>query len=448
MSTLWDALIVGAGPSGVIVAERLRRRGHRVVQLDVGPRLPDDGEIPEVDRRAWPFTTVGGSYDWYRVRAVGGRSLLWGGWCFRFPESTFRRSGWPLGAEELAPAYAQLEQRLGVVEGVLDERYRSAGKALGLSIVPKRGIPVPEGQTWAPRLYAPRVRTHTVALRLEHQKRRVHTVPVFDLRTETVRRVRARAVILCASPIETTRILLESELGSRASRIGRGFVDHMVAGYVVLEPAAPPSREGRGAFPGSALVESPVNERDGKKRSYPGGFSIELRGPVTLESLDIERMAPPGEEERTRATLIHAIGETAAIDERYVDLDPAKRDITGRLVPRVHVAFSKAEEQLAKDMRKACLRVADALAIPGSRVIPFGDPLQAGAGHEAGTCAMGLDEAAPTDVRGRLRALENVWVADSSALPTAGDRHPTLTALAHALRAADDAAKFLEDTRA
>lgn len=331
-----------------------------------------------------------------------------------------------------------------MVEGVLDERYRTAAKALGVSIVPKRGIPVPEGQTWAPRLYPPRVRTYSVALRLEHQKRRVHSVPVFDLRTEKVRRIRARAVILCASPIETARILIESDLGSRAARVGRGLVDHMVAGYVMIEPAAPPPRAGRGAFPGSALVEGSVNERDESKRPYPGGFSIELRGPMALESLDIERMAPPGEEERTRATLIHAIGETAAIDERYVDLDPAKRDITGRLVPRVHVAFSKAEEQLAKDMRKACLRVADAIGIPGSRVIPFGDPLQAGAGHEAGTCAMGLDEAAPTDVRGRLRALENVWVADSSALPTAGDRHPTLTALAHALRASDDAAKFLE----
>jgi choline dehydrogenase-like flavoprotein len=323
---------------------------------------------------------------------------------------------------------------------VLDERYRSLAKALDVSVVPKRGLPVAKGRTWAPRLYAPRVRTHTVALRLEHQRRRVHTVPVFDLKTETVKQVRARAVILCASPIETARILLESELGPGAERIGRGFVDHMVAGYVLIEPAAPPSREGRGVFPGSALVESSV----GGKQPYPGGFSIELRGPVTLESLDIERMAPPGEEERTRATLIHAIGETAAIEERYVDLDPSKRDLTGRRVPRVHVAFSKAEEQLARDMKKACRSVADALAIPGSRVIAFGDPLQAGAGHEAGTVAMGVDEAAPADVRGRLRALENVWVADSSALPTAGDRHPTLTALAHALRAADDAAKFLQ----
>lgn len=439
MATLWDAVIVGAGPAGVIAAERLRGLGHRVVQLDVGPRLPADAEAPEVDRRAWPFTTVGGTYDWYRVRAVGGRSLLWGGWCFRFPETTFRRSGWPYGAEELAPAYEQLEKRLGVVEGTVDERYRSVAMALDLSIVPKRGLPVPEGQTWAPRLYAPRVRTHTVALRLEHQQRKVHTVPVFDLRTEKVREVRARAVILCASPIETARILLESDLGPHAARIGRGFVDHMVAGFVLLEPAAPPPRAGRGAFPGSALVESSANGR---------GFSIELRGPVTLESLDIERMAPPGEEERHRATLIHAIGEMSAFDERYVDLDPAKRDITGRRVPRVHVAFSKAEEQLATDMRQACRRLADALAIPGSRVIPFSDPLQAGAGHEAGTVAMGLDEDAPTDLRGRLRALDNVWVADSSALPTAGDRHPTLTALAHALRAADDAARFLRRSRA
>jgi hypothetical protein len=35
---------------------------------------------------------------------------------------------------------------------------------------------------------------------------------------------------------------------------------------------------------------------------------------------------------------------------------------------------------------------------------------------------------------GRLRAINNIWVADASVFPSAGDRHPTLTVLAHALR--------------
>jgi len=33
--------------------------------------------------------------------------------------------------------------------------------------------------------------------------------------------------------------------------------------------------------------------------------------------------------------------------------------------------------------------------------------------------------------------------ADASVMPTAGDRHPTLTVLAHALRAADNVGRYL-----
>jgi hypothetical protein len=45
---------------------------------------------------------------------------------------------------------------------------------------------------------------------------------------------------------------------------------------------------------------------------------------------------------------------------------------------------------MAADMRRACVGLADAIAVPGSKLIPFLDPLQPGAGHEAGTCAMGV----------------------------------------------------------
>jgi choline dehydrogenase-like flavoprotein len=53
---------------------------------------------------------------------------------------------------------------------------------------------------------------------------------------------------------------------------------------------------------------------------------------------------------------------------------------------------------------------------------------------------MGQGQDSVCDAWGRLRALQNVWIADASVMPTAGDRHPTLTLLAHALRAADAAA--------
>jgi choline dehydrogenase-like flavoprotein len=447
-SPIWDAVVIGAGPAGCVAADELEARGHGVLLLDAGPKLKQGARVPEADRRVWSYSTVGLPFDWYRVRAVGGRALLWGGWSYRFPDRVLRRGGWPYGARALAPAYDAIERRLAVVEGRLDDRYRTLAKELGVRVLPKRA-PLARGKVWTPlaNSVARRARNLNAVLRLEHARGRAVLAHSIDLRTETSKRLRARAFVLAASPIETTRILLESELGREGASIGRGLVDHMVASHVLLEPRPPPSPDGRGPFPGSALVESFVNTGKGSERTYPGGFSLELAGPVPLESLGIERMVPGDELAAWSATLIHAIGETFPHRRRYVDLDPLKRDVLGRRVPRIHVAWSAQEKKMATDMKRACVQLADALAVEGSRLIPFVDPLQAGAGHEAGTCAMGRDEAAKCDPHGQLRGLENVWIADASATPTAGDRHSTLTVLAHALRAAQATSAYLAASR-
>jgi len=441
----WDAIVVGAGPSGTLAADRLASHGHRVLLLDAGPHLPPSARTPDVDRRAWPFTAVGSSFDWYRVRAVGGRSHLWGGWAYRFPAAVLERAGWPCRRAELDPYYDEVETRLNVVEGTDDRRYSDAAQRLGISVVPKRAAIGRSGRVWKPpeERVGRRARASRVALRLEYTRGRAEALPVVSLDSGRRLTLRARCFVLAASPIETTRILLSSELGHGARGIGRNLVDHMVASYVLLEPAPVPPPDGRGPFPGAAMVESFVNLDRKTARPYRGGFCLESTGPGPLEELNIERMVPGDEVDRHRATLIHGLGEMFPHEARFVDLDPAKTDLVGMPAPRIHVAWSRAEQKMAKDIRTACTQLADAIAIPGSRLIPFVDPLQPGAGHEAGTCSMGDADTAPCDGFGRLRCLRNVWIADASAMPTAGDRHPTLTLLAHALRAADDAARFL-----
>ncbi len=445
----WDVLVVGAGPAGTIAAERLMALGHRVLLLDAGPRLREGERTPEVDRRAWAYRAVGGSFDWYRVRAVGGRAHLWGGWSYRFPDVVFRRGGWPYGASALAPYYADVERTLGVVEGEIDDRYRRAARALGIRFAAKRGafrIGTKTRRLWTPlaQRAARKALCYRAALHLEHSARRADAVAVLDLRREVQRSLRARAFVLAASPVETARILLDSDVGPRGRRIGHGLVDHMVASWLLLEPSPVPAATAeRGPFPGSVLAHGLVNTGPDDRESYPGGVSIEVSGPLPLEPLGVERMVPSGEVDRWSATQIHAIGEMFPYAKRYVDLDPAERDALGRRIPRIHLAWSAAERRMAADMRRACVALADAIAVPGSRLVPFLDPLQPGAGHEAGTCAMGLDEASVCDAFGRLRALENVWIADASVMPTAGDRHPTLTLLAHALRAADNVGRYL-----
>jgi choline dehydrogenase-like flavoprotein len=420
--------------------------------LEAGPRLAPGASPPEVDRRAWSFRATEGSFDWFRVRAVGGRSLLWGGWCHRFPEAVFGRAAWRTSARALAPDYRAVEQRLGVVRGPIDARVRRAARALEVRAEPKRAPLVGE-RIWTARdlASARSARPDTVALRLEHERGEARALVALDLRTGREIRLRAPAIVLAASPIETARILLESELDG-ARDVGKNLVDHMVASYVLVEPLAPPAAPAHGARSARSaphehplarhtLVDPGVNLDERSARPYRGAFTLEVAGPVSLESLGLERMVAGDEVHRHRATLIHAMGEVFASRRRYVDLEPIAngapatagvRDAYGRRAPRIHFAWTREDERRARDMQRVCVAFADALATPGSRLVPFVDPLAKGAGHEAGTCAAPelLDEA------GRLRALANVWVADASWMPTAGDRHPTLTLLAHALRVA------------
>ncbi|MFO0661475.1 MAG: NAD(P)-binding protein [Polyangiaceae bacterium] len=272
----WDVIVVGAGPTGTLVADRLRARGHTVLLLDAGPRIRRGERVREVDRREWPFSTVGLSFDWYRVRAVGGRGHIWGGWSYRLPESSLRRAGWPCTRTELDPYYTELEQRLNVVEGALDERYRRAALALEVSIVPKRAALGRLGHIWRPQqeIVSQAARAPRAALRFEHRAGRAEALAIANLESARPSSLRARAYVLAASPIETARVLLASELERGATGIGRNLVDHMVASYVLVEPAPVPPSVGRGPFPGAALVESFVNVDEATSRPYRGGFSM------------------------------------------------------------------------------------------------------------------------------------------------------------------------------
>src|SRR5689334_5471151 len=91
-----DAVIVGGGASGSFVARLLHERGMNVLVLEAGARHPSPSGADawervrekhfDVDPDVWRYE---GDFDWARVRALGGRTLVWGGWCSRPTERTF-----------------------------------------------------------------------------------------------------------------------------------------------------------------------------------------------------------------------------------------------------------------------------------------------------------------------------------------------------------------------
>jgi gluconate 5-dehydrogenase len=458
---LYDVIVVGAGPAGLLVADQLEQGGHRVLLIEAGPTryVPPGGQsssdpVVEAESRlaranaprvdfgridpAWRFRALGAECWWPRAMAVGGRANLWGGWLSRFGPEVFQEGGWPYGARVLAPYYRVAEQWLGATTEALDPRFKRAGRALGVRVCGRVSARAPNGQHWQGLHVgaAERARTSVVALRVEPGR---DTTALHVLSGAGRETLTARAVVLAASPVETTRLLLES--GVRHPQLGRRLTDHFGLSYVLFEPSRPCGEDMSHKATPAAFIPRFVNRGDGTKRPYRGGYSLELIGPMPMTYLDPELRAllgkndvPPG----GSFTFVSALGEQWRHKDRFVDLAPRARDTLRRRVPQVHLAWSADERRMVADMKTSCCDVAHAIASPGAELVPYRDPFVLPAlFHPAGTCAMATDRSAPCDPRGRLRALPSVWVADASVFPSGGDCHPTLTVVAHALRVAE-----------
>jgi choline dehydrogenase-like flavoprotein len=125
-----------------------------------------------------------------------------------------------------------------------------------------------------------------------------------------------------------------------------------------------------------------------------------------------------------------AMAEDQPRAENRVTLDHAVRDRFG--MPRALVLHDYSRRDLAAraalvETAVRILRRAGAVAHYVHRIGTFS--------HAVGTVRMGIDPAAaPLDHDGRFRGLDNLFVADGSALPTAAAVNPALTIGANALR--------------
>ncbi len=157
----FDAIVIGSGVSGGFAAKELTEKGLRVLMLDRGKMVEHgegytyDGkpayEVPARnimpkhlidsdyfiathgyvapsnrefynDDRLNPYAYDEGSkFYWIRPAAVGGKSIIWGRWCFRWSPEDFeanKRDGidgdWPIRYDDVAPWYSYVEKYIGV----------------------------------------------------------------------------------------------------------------------------------------------------------------------------------------------------------------------------------------------------------------------------------------------------------------------------------------------
>ena len=127
-----DVLVIGAGITGAMVAEKLtEERDVDVIVLEAGrhsaplqarserrQRYVDYGENPWTDDHIQDQSAEG---IMSRSMAVGGQALHWGGTVPRFSPEDFRlrsmfgiHEDWPIDYDTLDPYYQEAEQRIGV----------------------------------------------------------------------------------------------------------------------------------------------------------------------------------------------------------------------------------------------------------------------------------------------------------------------------------------------
>ena len=261
--------VVGAGPAGIALALALGEQGISVLLLEAGRESPDtaaqtlyEGELANLDHSP---------PDRYRMRGLGGSSVLWGGRCMPLDPIDFEtrdwvpQSGWPLRYDELLPYYqaANVLAEAGRYAYDADEALPHAPPLIrgwSSDIVSTRSLerfscPTNFGQRYARRLrLAPSIRVLRgavcTAIRLDGQTPPPgvpRAVRNLDVATHAGRRlqVRAQAVVLATGGLETARLLLCSDdvlphgVGNTHDVVGRYYMCHIAGNLGTLTLRGP-----------------------------------------------------------------------------------------------------------------------------------------------------------------------------------------------------------------
>jgi choline dehydrogenase-like flavoprotein len=446
-------------------------------------------------------------YLWIRGRNVGGRFLSWGRVAVRMSDYDFKgasRDGigedWPICYDDLVPCYDRVEEFLGIVgtaDGIPnlpDGKYvenaglsklEQAFKREVESVWPERKVipwryvvadATPEDGRTGTRTTSPLVaaaatgrmalRTNAIVERIDVDRRtgQASGVTYIDAQSRQRRRVSANIVVVCASTIESIRLLLNSActkhaggIGNSSGLLGRCFMDQLPAmvfgtvpgseGFELVDGTSPANNHG-------GIYMPRFTNLDG--RTHPGfarGFNIQgLIGRIPV---------PEGHPARFG---LGAACEMRPNGDNRVTLDPEKKDAWG--VPAPHIALSVTDNE-RKMLRYSLDTLKEMIALFGGvpdfaisalgldepdKLLPDANPLErlmfrlgykrsvapGSAIHECGGARMGHDPATSV-LNGYNQCWDasNVFVTDASCFVSNGSCGPTLTTMALTVRACE-----------
>ena len=471
-----------------------------------------------VNDRENPYTTPPDKpFMWIRGRQIGGRTFCWGRESYRYSDYEFKaasRDGyeedWPFDYKELAPYYDKVESFIGVsgslegLEQFPDGKYlppmrlscggemtkKVLGEKFGWKVMPDRvaNLTVPHNgrpachycdecqrgchtasyfnspsvtlpaawRTGRLTLVSDAVVSHLVINKDEARADGVHYI---ERTGGAHREAYAKVVVLAASALESTRILLNSKsrrfpkgVGNSQGLLGHYLMDHFtLEGAGGIMPSLRSSQREPVGTPCGFLIAKYTNVGNNHNQNFLRGYRFDGDGSQELYG---HAFSLPGfgvdwrkqvREEIPYYFGITAQGECLPDYKNFVELDPEVKDAWGIPALRIHASYGENEHAMAKAMRQDVLKVLEAMNLeslspPRENLSVFGKNI-----HECGTARMGLDpKKSVLDRSNRVHDVKNVLVTDGACFVTQGPYEPTLTIMAVSLRAAEH---LVEDLR-
>ena len=451
-----------------------------------------------------PYTTPPDKpFSWIRGRQVGGRSIMWGRQVYRWSDLDFEanaREGiavdWPIRYADIAPWYDHVERFVGIsgqAEGLPQlpdgqflkpmalncaeqlvkdavarawpgERVVTIGRCAVLteahngraachycgpchrgcitrSYFSSVNATLPAARATGRLTLRPYSVVHSILW--DRRRGRATGVRVVDGQTKRTIDFQGKIIFLCASTIESARILLNSEgnLANSSGQVGKNLMDHIMGGGASGRIDAPMDRDSIGNRPNGIYV--PRFRNVGKNKStFVRGYGFQGGGGRSDWGRGVEQTGFGAEFKKSLRRpgpwgfSFYGFGEMLPSESNFVEIDKTKNDAWGIPVAKIHCVYDDNAKALVHDMS---ITGAEMLAEAGAHDIqPFTSNNPPGLViHEMGTARMGKDaKTSVLNAHNQSWDVPNLFITDGACMASTACQNPSITYMALTARAA------------
>jgi choline dehydrogenase-like flavoprotein len=279
---------------------------------------------------------------------------------------------------------------------------------------------------------------------------------VIDAKTRALAEFRGKLIFLCASALESVRILFNSAtsefsngLANSSGELGHNLMDHVKGGGAGAFIPGGQAKVAFGRRPNGIYIPRFRNVKT-KQAEFLRGYGFQGGGDREGWERGIAQTGFGAEFKQSLSRpgpwrfTFNGYGECLPNHDNYAELDKEKVDAWGIPVLKIHCAFGENEYAIRKDMSMAA---AEMLAAAGARDIePFTDDDPPGFSiHEMGTARMGRDpKTSVLNSYNQAHDVKNLFITDGGAMVSSSCVNPSLTYMALTARACDYAVQQMK----